>query len=392
MKTFVTFYALTLSCFFCQAQTGFQHGYYIRNGGARISGLIKDYGWRNNPTNIVFKSSPADAPVTVEMDSIREFGVGNSKYQRFEIEVETSGDSIDELSNSPAPQYRHDTAFLQVLVEGRASLYLYQNKHLMLYFFRLNSAVPTPLVSKQYLGPDGNVHVNQEYLKKLGDSLSCSASSFADPTRVQYDTKSLIFFFMAYNNCVKSAYTDYWTRSAKIAFHLSIRPGIDQSTFTVSRSGPFAASQQSFGSQASFRIGAEAELILPFNKNKWAVLLEPEYRSYNSSAGGTGFVADYKALQFLLGVRYYMFIGTQSKLYLTAALCSAFQMSSTVEYDGDYLSFGPGWGAGLSVGYRFKDRLGIELRYTTPEDVLGDYIYFKSNLTTSSLILSYRIL
>jgi hypothetical protein len=392
MKTFVTLLALTVIGHLCHAQIDFQPGYYLRNDGTRISCLIKDYGWPTNPTRIVCKSSPGAATVTIGMDSITEFGVGNSKYQRCEVDVETSGEAVDELTSSPIPKYRHEKAFLKLLVEGRASLYLYQHKRLTRYFFRLNSAAPKPLVSKQYLGEDGIIHVNQEYIMRLSDSLSCSAPDFPNPIVVRYEAKSLTNFFIAYNNCVKSAYTDYWTKTGKTAFHLNIRPGIDLSSLILKDNSSGYMTKYSYGSKASFRIGAEAELILPIYRNKWSVLLEPEYRSYNSSSGGPGFEVDYKAIQVLLGARYYMFIGGQSKLYLAAELFTNFQLNSTLQYEGNDLSIQPRLGEAVSAGFRYGDRFSIELNYTLPEQILDNYYFLRANLTATSLIVSYRIL
>ena len=326
------------------------------------------------------------------MDGLTEFGVGNSKYQRFEIDVEISDDAIDALKSSPVPKYRHETAFLKLLVEGRASLYLYEKQRLTRYFFRLNSPAPRPLVSKQYLGDDGVIHVNQEYIKQLGDSLSCSATDFSELTTVRYEAKSLTRFFIDYNNCVKSAYTDYWTKSSKTAFHLNIRPGIDLASLTLTdNSDALSKTKYQYGSKASFRIGAEAELILPFNRDKWAILLEPEYMSYSSSSGAAGFTVDYKAIQVLLGARYYMFVGRQSKLYLTAELFTNFQINSTLQYEGNDLSIQPRLGEAVSAGFRYRDRFGIELKYALPQQILDNYYYLRANLSATSLILSYRI-
>jgi hypothetical protein len=392
MKPLFALALLTILHLAGYAQIDYQQGYYIRNDGTKISCLIKDYGWISNPTYIVCKSSPDAAPVTIGMAGILEFGVGNSKYQRFDVDVETSADAIDELSSSPQPKYRHDTAMLKLLVEGRASLYLYQKKRLTRYFFRLNGAAPTPLISKQYLGPDGYAHANQEYIKLLADSLSCSAPDFPDPTTVPFELKSLTRFFVAYNKCVRSAFTDYWTKTGKSVFHLYIRPGVDLSAFTVTDNFNLVPSKHSYGSEASFRFGVEGEFILPINRNKWSVLLEPVYRSYHSSSDESGFNVDYKAIQLQLGARYYFFLGSQTKFFLSAALCSNFSLTSTVESDGSYLNTLSHLGGTFSAGFRLKDRVGIEVNFALPQNILDNYYYFRSTLSTTSLIFSYRIL
>src|ERR1700730_12815133 len=203
MRTFVIIGLLTIISTFCRAQVNFQPGYYIRNDGSRVSCLIKDYGWLNNPKEIVCKPSPDDVPVTLVMDSVMEFGVGNVRYQRFTVDVEITGLTSDQLTSSPEPNFRQEKTFLKLLVEGQASLYLYVHKGAERYFYRLNGGVPRPLVSKAYQGADGVIHVNKEFIKVLVDSLTCSTSDIPDPTSVNYEARSLTRFFAAYNTCVK---------------------------------------------------------------------------------------------------------------------------------------------------------------------------------------------
>jgi hypothetical protein len=391
MKTFAALFALTLTGLPGQAQINFQPGYYIRNDGARTSCLIKDYGWLNNPTSIVCKNSPDDVPVTVGIDSIVEFGVSGAKYQRFEVDVETSSNAIDELSRSPIPAFRHEKALLRVLVEGRASLYLYTGRRLSRFFYRLNGQRPGPLVFKQYLGQDGIIHANQEFIKVLADSLSCSAPDLPDPTLVKYEANSLARFFIAYSTCEKSAYTDYFAKAVKTIFHLNIRPGADLANLVVRDISTYPATRYSYGYHPGFRIGAEAEMILPFARNKWAVLIEPEFRTFTSSPGA-GYNLDYKALQVLLCGRYFLFISPQSKLYVTAGLFTNFDLGSTLEYETVGLVIEPRLGATAAAGFRYKDRFGIELQYQFPEQILDNYYYERANVTTASLVLSIKIL
>jgi hypothetical protein len=282
-------------------------------------------------------------------------------------------------------------AFLKVLVEGRASLYLYTGKRLSRFFYRLNGQPPGPLVSKQYLGPDGVVHANQQYIKVLADSLSCSATDFPDPSSVRYEANSLVRFFIAYNTCTKSAYSDYYAKTAKMVFHLNIRPGADLANFVVRNNSSYFPPRYSYGNSPGFRIGAEAEVILPFNRNKWAVLLEPEFRTYSSSPG-PGFAIDYKAVQILLCGRYFLFISPESKLYVTAGLLTNFNLGSTIEYETQDLVLQPRLGGTAAVGFRYKDRFGVELQYQFPEDILENYTLLRGDLSTASLVFSYKIL
>ncbi|HEV3414752.1 MAG TPA: hypothetical protein VG101_19875 [Puia sp.] len=391
MKTFVTTILLSILTVVAHAQVDFQPGYYIRNDGTKISCLIKDYGWRNNPKNIVCKNSPDAEPTTIDQESIIEFGVGNAKYQRFEVDVDTSAQGIEDLSKSPVPEYRHETAFLKLLVEGKASLYVYRRKEMTRFYFKLNAATPQPLVFKQYLNESGNIVGNQGYIAQLFDSLSCSASSLPDPATLRYEERGFVHYFIAFNSCIKSAYTDYWAKTGKTAVHLNIRPGVDLASATLTDYSFANPQKYNFGSQVSFRIGAEVEIVLPFNRNKWTVLMEPAYRSY-SGKSSSGLQLDYKAAQFLLGARYYLVSDGPSKWYLSASVFADFPISPTLTYENAALSFAGRFGGSISAGYRYKDRVGIELKYTAPQSILVNYENLATHLYATSLILSIRVL
>lgn len=392
MKTLVLLTVLSVTATLCQAQIDFQPGYYLRNDGTRISCLIKDYGWLNNPKEIVCKSSAASPAVTLVMDSVAEFAVGNAKYQRFEIEVETSSDEVDQLDNSPTLNYRRETAFLKLLVEGRASLYQYYGKQLNRFFFRLNGGEPRLLVYKRYFGENNVILAYEKYRRQLLDSLNCEASDFADVTRVDYEAKSLSRFFIAYDNCIGVPYANYFAKETKTVFHLNLRAGADLSTFNIhTADGSGMLPRHEYGAKSSFRIAAEAELLLPFNHNKWALVFEPAYRSYNSNAGGAGFEFDFKAFELALGGRYYAFIGQQTKLYFTAELYSDFHLSTTIRYNN--IALDPGNRAAVKFGSGLQfNRIGVEVEYAPSYDPLDNYEVISSNLTTLNLNISYRIL
>ncbi|HET6256135.1 MAG TPA: hypothetical protein VFE32_18810 [Puia sp.] len=206
---------------------------------------------------------------------------------------------------------------------------------------------------------------------------------------IRYEEKAFVRYFTAYNSCVKSPYTDFWTKTGKTIIHLNIRPGMDLGSATFI-DNTFANPQKyNFGNQVSFRIGVELELLLPFNRNKWAVVVEPAYRSYTGKT--SGLQVDYKAFQFLLGGRYFLIDGP-SKWYLTAAIYGDFPTNSSLAYENSDLSFVARFGASVSAGYRYKDRLGLELKYSPPQPVLANYLALGMKLSTASAILSFRIL
>lgn len=70
------------------------------------------------------------------------------------------------------------------------------------------------------------------------------------------------------------------------------------------------------------RFGIENELILPFNRNKWSILLQPTYQYFRDSVTIKSNVStddlysiDYQSIELQLGVRYYAFLNENSKLF-----------------------------------------------------------------------------
>ncbi|QDH79336.1 hypothetical protein FKX85_09935 [Echinicola soli] len=126
-------------------------------------------------------------------------------------------------------------------------------------------------------------------------------------------------------------------------------------------------------------IGLELEYILPGNKRKWSLFIEPTYRQFNDqitvespiiSGGVLTSAIDYKSIEIPTGVRYYLFIDEKSKLYVNAALVmdlgfdssitSTRQDGSTIEtynYELSTINFTGG------IGYKYNNRINIEARH-----------------------------
>jgi hypothetical protein len=77
---------------------------------------------------------------------------------------------------------------------------------------------------------------------------------------------------------------------------------------------------ESYETKLCFRIGAEIEWTLPFNRKKWSVWFEPTLQSYK--ANGTVNPATsitYKSFELALGARHYFYLGKSGSIFLNAA-------------------------------------------------------------------------
>lgn len=151
----------------CFSQISFEPGYYIDNNSQKITGLVKNVDWKNNPSQFSFKASEDAEEMTLSINSVAEFGIyDNMKYVRHNVDIDKSGKNLGQLSNSKDPVFEKEVLFLEVLVEGKASLYSYQSNNLKRFFFSKDGSGVEQLIYKTYNTPDKKV----EEMKNLNSN------------------------------------------------------------------------------------------------------------------------------------------------------------------------------------------------------------------------------
>ena len=121
----------------CNSQISYVEGYYINNSNKKINCLIKNIDWKNNPKKFKYKTTVQAENETLTIKSVKELGVNNvSKYIRAVVNIDRSNSKLDQLSSDIDPIFKKEELFLKVLIEGNASLYLYDDKGLRRYFYQ----------------------------------------------------------------------------------------------------------------------------------------------------------------------------------------------------------------------------------------------------------------
>ena len=149
-----------------------------------------------------------------------------------------------------------------------------------------------------------------------------------------------------------------------------------------------------FGGQVGFSLGLEAEFILPFNNNKWALTFEPTYyqsfkaeKQLNTVAGNVKI--DYKSFEVPLGIRHYFFLNS-SKLFINASYLINFSSNSIIDYENaDDLKILAGNNFALGVGYKYN-RYSLEVKFASSRELLGGTSW-QSDYRRVSLIFGYEI-
>jgi hypothetical protein len=405
MKKIGLLTGLVSACFF-NAQIKFEKGYFVNNSGQRSEVFIKNLDWKNNPTEFEFRTDEASDVKKESIKNIREFGIGHElKYVRKTVMVDQSVEILDKISDKKEPEFKEETVFLKYLVEGNANLFYYENGDMKKFFFNTGDAQVVPLIYKSYYLNSSQISYNEDYKKLLGKSLNCDPDQNRIE-KIQYQADDLSKAFMSYNECTHAGTAVNYNQVSekRDLFNLNVRPGMNFSSFETVSSSYFGGNDEvtKFNRETAFRIGLEAEFILPFNKNKWAIFVEPTFQYYKTEKEsvvypGQSFemkstrTVDYKSIEIPFGVRHYFFINDKSKIFVNLAYIFDFNLKSEIKYDYQILEISSGNNMAFGIGYKYNDRFSAEFRAATNRNLLQNYNTFTSRYQTMSLILGYTL-
>lgn len=388
----ITAYLLLLFPLLSFAQNTYQKGYFIDRDGIKNECLIKNMAWKNSPVTIEYKLNETDEPKIKTIKEITEFSVGDSyKYKKHIVDVDISSSVLNRLSKKKEPQWQKDTLFLKVMVDGKASLYQYEKNNFVKYFFSKDDHYKTEqLVYKQYNKSDNVVAENNQFRQQLFNLMKDGDIEASKFEKIKYKKDDLIALFMNYNKTTNQTVTNHAEKQNKGRLNLKATAGISFSSLNA-QNGMIDFGYD-FGSKTSFRIGAELEYILPFNNNKWSLFTDPNYQTY-SNKGETkeyDWKAEYKYLELPLGVRHYMYLNSESKLFLDAAYVLSYKLGdSYIQYNTTKLDASRASNLALGAGYSYK-RYSIEARYNLNHNIIN-YSKWVTDYNSLSIIFGYSI-
>ena len=388
------------------AQISFEKGYFINNSGEKIDCLIKNVEWRNNPISFEYQFVQNGSLMIENIKSVKEFGIYNSsKYLRSTVKIDKSADHINNLSDDKNPIFVEEQLFLKVLVEGKSNLYLYENGNLQRFFYNKNNANIEQLVFKNFKDSEDKTGENNQFRQQLWNDLKCHNITMNKMANLKYQKNSLIAFFAAYNKCNNSEFVNYDGKVKRDLFNLSIRPRLNNSSLFIKDLVP-NSSDIDFGNKVGFSIGVEAEYILPYNKNKWAITIEPIYQNFKSektiygslfSGGEQIATVNYNYIEIPLSVRHYFFLNNNGKIFVNASYIFDFNSKSSLEFTRapntniSSAKLATRSNFGFGAGYKFRNKYSLEMRWQTSRNVTGDYVYYNSYYKTSSIIFGYSL-
>jgi hypothetical protein len=408
MKKQLLFLLTAILSFNCYSQITYEKGYYIDNMNQKTNCLIKNIDWITNPTEFEYKLSENSESKKATIKSIKEFGVDNiSKYIRATVNIDRSSENINSLSNDKNPIFKEEELFLKVLIQGKATLYEYVDGVLR-YFYNNDNSKIEQLIFKNYYISDDNLGINNRFRQQLWVDLKCPNIKISEIENLDYKKDELVDFFVKYNKCNNPEFVSFEEKPKKDLFNLSIRPRINSSSLTIQN--PSYATNNSrdvdFDNKIGFGFGLEAEFILPFNKNKWAITIEPTYQSFKSEKttnvkdlpGGVLIAnVNYRSIEVPVGLRHYFFLNNNSKIFINAAYTFDLSSKSSIELTGkdgyslSSLEIETRTNLAIGIGYKQNDRYSLEIRYQTDREILGNYASWSSEYKTSSIVFGYTL-
>jgi hypothetical protein len=406
MKKQLVFILTAIVSLNCYSQVSFEKGHYVDNNNQKTNCLIKNIDWKNNPTEFEYKLSENGESKKITIKSIKEFGIDNtSKYVRSTVNIDRSSENTKKLSNDENPVFKEEELFLKVLVEGKATLYQYIDSNLRRYFYNKENSNIEQLIFKSYKTTDNNVGENNRFKQQLWVDLKCPNFKMNKIEYLEYKKSSLVAFFIEYSKCHNNELINFESKQKRDLFNLIIRPRINSSSLTIVNSY-YDSKSTAFGNKMGFGFGLEAEFILPYNKNKWAIVIEPTYQSYKSkktsnvsNISGGILIAEvnYSSIEIPVSLRHYLFLNNNSKIFINASYIFDFSSKSSIEFKRsdnsnlDSLDIKTRPNLGIGLGYKQNDKYSLEIRYQTGRNVLSNYNVWRSEYKSLSIIFGYSL-
>ncbi len=385
------------------SQSDFKSGYFVKNDGTKVECLVQALDWAKNPVTFRYKMAANADIETGTIENVKEFGIGiSTKYIRATVNTDQSSDVVSNLTYDRNPEFQEEVIFLQVLLEGKASLFFTSRGTRNKFYFNFNDGETKQLIYKRYLISPSKIGTNERYKQQLATTLICEKLSEENFENLEYKTKELINIFETYNSCKGSDFIPFdkiekqeieKERSKfKGKLNLSIRPGVTFSKYYTNTD----IQREDFENKTGYRIGLEIEYLFPTKKHNWAIFIEPSYRNYesqkevryvdfNTIQKYTTITVKKNSLDIITGPRYYFYLDEKSSIFIDVSLLIDTNINSeeTSSVDlGYYRDMSIDLGNSFGLGYRYNEKLSLQFRYNN----------YGSTFSSSSIVLGYNFL
>lgn len=409
--SFIVFFSSSLF-----AQGSAEKGYYITKNNVRTEGYFKttnfeDINSENNPM-LLFKENLNEKYSPISTLNVKEFGIGSDiKYKKLIVQIDNS-DFFKDYDYEKELILVNKELFLNVLVEGDASLYEYQTEKGNKYFYQIKSKGKElqQLHYKKYLILVNYINSEKEnfgFRKQLFDNVICEGQLDVDYVRIKYTTNELVPIFENFNKCKNSNFVTFKNKLRKEA-KLNITPffGMRRTSLSIDQANSISSTKNDI----TYGFGAEIELLLP--SRKWGLALKAEYekidddldarfKSLNSTFQRN--VIDVTSLNIYIGPKYHIDINKVNSLFIDSFVVLNFPNGQIKNYQINTLNPDQEIFTGsfktitntffsVGVGYVFKKKYGIDFHYDTSRNFLPNRSGSTMSTSFSRIALNLRYL
>lgn len=389
-------------------------GYYITNSGKRVEGVFKSADF-NDAASLQFKSSEQAEFKGLLLEDVKEYGVNDNEFRFVKHTVQIDISDLNKMSTQKGPEWKTETLFLSVVVQGDATLYSYTNlKDYKTKFFFSTKDKPeeiSQLLYKKYQTLEG-IAENVNYKQQLFNAVKCDGQFVDSFMDIRYNKNALSDVFKNYNKCSGSQsvyYHNGFHKRKEVKYTAFV--GLNSLNFGIKSGFPPVSGTES---NTEYSVGFEAAYVFPSEKVEFFVQAEYEIisaknvdsyvQTFNTIT--STYKLDGAALNIFFGPRYNFLLGEKNKIFIDAAFGMSFPVgleitrqasiktSADYVYDGDHDRYDAktSFGANFSVGYVFNNKFGVSLRYETSRDMLDDApSQYKTDITRLGLNLRYTI-
>lgn len=371
----------------------YEPGYIISSDGKRTECEIKNLDWKSNPTNFEYRVNGAEAKG--ELETISEFGItSGSVFRRFTVDIDRTSDNVATLKKGREPEFKRETLFLRLLVSGKAVLYMYDDQGLIRFLYSKDGSAVSQLVYKRYMQQDskgwetGFATENEQYKQTLLNEFKCESISQRDVEKLKYERGVLMKFFERYNQCTGTAVQVTEEGTPASPMHIRLLAGLGFNTLTYTN----GTSTANFDASAAWRLGAEFEVVLPFNKGLWSVWVQPVYQSYSNENDVGTIKVDYKSLDIGGGLRRYFSKSEKRSVYASLGAVYALPIggAGAIKYPTTSLDVASSISITAAIGFGVSKFSG-EIGYGFGRGLLGDYVFYTSSYGGPMIMLGYRL-
>jgi hypothetical protein len=386
------------------AQNDFKKGYFIYNNGEKVECLINNESWSFIPSKFQYKKSESSQNESINTTLIKEFSIPNVfKYERHTVKIDKSSKNESNLSRDRKPNYIEESLVLKVIVEGKTKLYQYNEEGLSRFFYTNEIGEIIQLIYKKYRTEKGYITFNELYKIQLKKLFSCGKSNYK---KVAYSKRSLKNYFTSYNKCKypNQSLVDYSKKESKAYFDFSLLLGVTSGNTQITDNSlsAFTTLEGELSAKTVPRFGVQVEYFIPFGNYKWSVFASPIYQSFSDQKTLTlgtvvvtsrTYAIEYSSIEMPIGIRrHFYFNNNTSEVFLNLAYVVDIPLNSKISSLPRVLeieSTGTSISAGL--GYKLQKKYSLELRYSSPRNILSSFVSTDAKYESVSLIFGYTL-